>query len=153
MGFHCGVFFGMRYKIPILPRGRSEKITAQHKVSHRTVCCRIWWGIMAISDLFCPMTDSWESNVTLYYLGYLWLWHFYDLLAHLSRKFTGELIGQVGLHRLSSTLFKHLLLRNRLASRSQTSYGASMGWVNRSLCKGPGHRTKMAAMSIYGKNL
>ena len=35
----------------------------------KKVCCRIWWGIMAIlriSDLFCPRTDSWVSYVTLH---------------------------------------------------------------------------------------
>ena len=32
--------------------------------------------------------------------------------------------------RLSSTLFKHILLRNRLASQSQISYEASMEWGN-----------------------
>ena len=49
------------------------------------------------------------------------------------------LTGYVGLHLLSicllSTLFKHLLLRNRLANQSQISYGASMGWGNESLLK------------------
>ena len=31
--------------------------------------------------------------------------------------------------------------------------GASLGWGNKRLLSGPGHMTKMTAMSIYGKNL
>ena len=42
----------------------------------------------------------------------------------------------VGVRRTSSsTLFKHLLLRNQWANQSQISYGASMGWGNESLLK------------------
>ena len=49
----------------------------------------------------------------------------------------GELIGLVGLRRRpsSSTLFKHLLLRNHWANQSQISYGASMLWGNKNLHK------------------
>ena len=60
---------------------------------------------------------------------------------------------------LSSILYKHLLLRNRLASRSQISYGASRGWWNESLFKRSrshdqdGLHAKMASMPIYGKKL
>ena len=36
---------------------------------------------------------------------------------------------------LSSTLFKHLLLRNHWANWSQISYGVSMGWGNERLFK------------------
>ena len=45
------------------------------------------------------------------------------LLVHLSRRLTDELIGQVGIRRTSSlyTIFKHLLLRNHLATQSQIS--------------------------------
>ena len=37
----------------------------------------------------------------------------------------------------SSTIFKHLLIRNRWASQSQISYEASTGWANGSLFKWP----------------
>ena len=73
-----------------------------------------------------------------------------SLLAHLSHRLIGELIGYIGLRRpsvvvvvvrrrrrtSSSTLFKHLL-RNHWASQSQISYGASMGWGNECLFKWP----------------
>ena len=36
-------------------------------------------------------------------------------------------------HHLLSTLFKHLLLRNHWANRSQISYGVFMGWGNKSV--------------------
>ena len=79
-------------------------------------------------------------------------------LAHLSRRFIGELsIGRPpsSVRRLSSTLFfyKHLLLRNHWANQSQISYGASIGWGNEIFSNGPGHMPKMAALPIYGKNL
>ena len=49
---------------------------------------------------------------------------------------------------------KNLLLWNRFANQSQILCGASLGRGNESLYKyGPGHMTKMAAMTIYGKNL
>ena len=53
--------------------------------------------------------------------------------------------------RPSSTIFKDLLLQNRLAYQSQMSYGASVGWGNESLFVGSGV-TKMAATPIYCKN-
>ena len=86
-------------------------------------------------------------------------------LAHLSRGLIWWAcrIGRASLsivrRRPSSTLFKHLLLRNQSANQSQISYGASMGWGNESLLKWSwshdqdGYMTKMAAMPIYGKNL
>ena len=45
-----------------------------------------------------------------------------------------------------SSIFKDLLLQNRLAYQSQISYGASV------CSRGLGHMTKMAATPIYGKN-
>ena len=54
--------------------------------------------------------------------------------------------------RPSVHIFKHLLLRNRLANQSQTLCGASLGRGDKSLYKWPGHMTKMAATPIYGKN-
>ena len=62
-------------------------------------------------------------------------------LAHLSRRLIGELIVYpwYGVRRTSSvvrpltassTMLKHLLLRNRLADRSQILCGASLGRGN-----------------------
>ena len=62
------------------------------------------------------------------------------LLAHLSRRLIGELIvyqwsgvrpsSVVVRRRPSSTMLKHLLLRNRLADQSQILCGASLGRGN-----------------------
>ena len=63
------------------------------------------------------------------------------LLAHLSRRLTGELIGYPWIRLPSSSvrssvhIFKHLLLRNRLANQSQILCGASLGRGNESLYK------------------
>ena len=64
------------------------------------------------------------------------------LLAHLSRRLTGEFIvypcsGVRPSVRRPSLVhnFKDLLLRNCLANQSQTSCGASLGRGNESLCK------------------
>ena len=80
-------------------------------------------------------------------------------LAHLSRRLIGELIVYAwsGVHRQSivrpsSTMLKHLLLRNRFADQSQILHGASLGWGNESLSRHHGHMTKMATMPIYCKN-
>ena len=61
-----------------------------------------------------------------------------SLLAHLSRRLIGELIvyqwSGVRRRRLpSSTMLKHLLLRNRLADQSQILCGASLGRGNKIL--------------------
>ena len=57
-------------------------------------------------------------------------------------------------HDCHLQVFKHLFLRNRLATRSQISCGASVGWGNKSLFGGGvrgglGYMTKMAATHIY----
>ena len=63
-------------------------------------------------------------------------------LAHLSRRLIGELIvypwsgvrrrpsSYVVRRPSSSTMLKHLLLRNRLANQSQILFGASLGRGN-----------------------
>ena len=53
----------------------------------------------------------------------------------------------------SSTLFKQLLLRNCLANQSQFHMEPPWDAVTKVYSNGPGHMTKMAAMSICGKNL
>ena len=61
--------------------------------------------------------------------------HMITLLAHLSRRLIGELIVYQwsGVRRpssASSTMLKHLLLRNRLADQSQILCGPSLGRGN-----------------------
>ena len=65
------------------------------------------------------------------------IWNIFSfLLAHLSRRLTGELIVYPwsGVRRPSVrrpfTMLKHLLLRNRLADQSQILCGASLGRGN-----------------------
>ena len=79
-------------------------------------------------------------------------------LAHLSQRLIGELIVYqwYGVRRrrpsLSSTMLKHLLLRNRLAN--QTKFYVEPPWVGgtKFCSRHLGHMTKMAATPIYGKN-
>ena len=47
-----------------------------------------------------------------------------------------------------SIILKHLLLWNRLANRSQTLCGASLGRGKKVYINGPGHMTKMAAQKL-----
>ena len=57
-------------------------------------------------------------------------------LAHLSRRLIGELTyAPASLLSLSFNIFKHLILRNRLANQSQILCGASLGNGNLSLNK------------------
>ena len=62
--------------------------------------------------------------------------YFVEFLAHLSRRLIGELIVYpwsgvcVRPSSASSTMLKHLLLRNRLADQSQILCGASLGRGN-----------------------
>ena len=76
------------------------------------------------------------------------------LLAHLSRRLIGELIVYPwsSVCRPSSTMLKHLLLRNRLAYQSQIY--VEPPWVRgtKFCLQHLGHMTKMAATPIYGKN-
>ena len=85
-------------------------------------------------------------------------------LAHLSRRLIGELIvypwsgvrrrpsASVVRRPSSSTMLKHLLLRNRLADQRQILCGASLGRGTIFCSRHLGHMTKMAATPIYGKN-
>ena len=51
-------------------------------------------------------------------------------------------------------IFKHLLLRNRLANQKAKFYLEPPWEGGTKVCiNGPGHMTKMAATPIYGKNL
>ena len=52
---------------------------------------------------------------------------------------------------LSSTIFKHLLLRNHWADWSKFHMESPWDGGMKVCSNGPGHMTKMAAMSIYGK--
>ena len=67
-----------------------------------------------------------------------------SFLAHLSRRLIGELIVYPwsGIRRTSSTMLKHLLLRNRLADQSQILCGASLGRGNEILFAASGSHDK-----------
>ena len=73
-------------------------------------------------------------------------------LAHLSRRLIGELIVW-SVRPSSSTMLKHLLLRNHLADQSQILYEPPWVEGTKVCSRHPGHMTKMAATLIYGKNL
>ena len=81
-------------------------------------------------------------------------------LAHLSQRLIGELIVYPwsGVRRPSvrrrpsSTMLRHLLLRNRSADQSQILCGASLGRGTEFCSQHVGHMTKMADTPIYGKN-
>ena len=51
------------------------------------------------------------------------------------------------------TIFKALLLSNRLVNQSQISWEPHWEGKKKVYINGPGHMTKMAAMSIYGIKL
>ena len=81
-------------------------------------------------------------------------------LAHLSRRLTGELIGNPWIRRPSVVVVVRPSTFSNIFS-SETSWpikakfyveppweGGTKVYIN-----GPGHMTKMAAMPIYGKNL
>ena len=55
--------------------------------------------------------------------------------------------------RPSVHIFKHLLLRNRLANQNQILCGASWVGGTKVCSQHPGHMTKMATTPIYGKTL
>ena len=75
------------------------------------------------------------------------------LLAHLSRRLTGELIGYVGLRRPSSTVLN--IFSSGTAWPIKVKFHMEPAWDGgtKIYSNGPGHMTKMAAMPIYGKNL
>ena len=76
------------------------------------------------------------------------------VLAHLSRRLIGELIGYSwSVVRPSIVVvhnFKHLL-RNRLPDQSQILCGSSFGRGTKFCSRHLGHMTKMVATPIYGK--
>ena len=84
------------------------------------------------------------------------------LLAHLSQRLIGELIGyswsgahsSVRRHRPSAssfTMLKDLLLRNCFANQSQILCGASLGRGNDSLFAASGSHDQDGRHAIYGK--
>ena len=64
-----------------------------------------------------------------------------------------KVIHWSGSQSFNFNIFKLLFLNNPWADWSQISCGASSGWGTRFCSNGPSHMTKMATMSIYGKNL
>ena len=78
------------------------------------------------------------------------------LLAHLSRRLTGELIGYQWIRRPSV-----VVVRSHFQTSSETTWPIKAQFYDEPPWEGgtkvcindPGHMTKMAAMPIYGKNL
>ena len=87
------------------------------------------------------------------------LWFFKCLLAHLSQRLIGELIGyswsgvhpSVGVRRplASLTMLKDLLLRNRFANQSQILCGASLGRGNSILFAASGSHDRDGCHAHY----
>ena len=98
------------------------------------------WTKQQTVRITCPCNeDPLKSHFYIVKLGFTGVFIF---LAHLSRRLTGELIGYPWIRRPSSSvvrpsvhIFKHLLLRKRLANRSQILCGASLERGNESLYK------------------
>ena len=126
-----------------------------HTCSHQGFFQPLWEGALGPLALgnFQHFNRNWENFFYHFYMiflnrdpktalnhSYSWL---YALLAHLSRRLIGELIVYPwsGVRRPSasvvrrrrrpsSTMLKHLLLRNRSADQSQILCGASLGRGN-----------------------
>ena len=90
-----------------------------------------------------------------------WCLGWATLLAHLSRRLTGELIGYPWIRRPSSVV--NVVLPSTFSNifSSETAWPIKAKFYVEPPCEGgtkvcingPGHMTKMAAMPIYGKNL
>ena len=81
-------------------------------------------------------------------------------IAHLSRRLTGELIGYPWIRRPSVRRRRRPFTFSNIFSSEtawpiKAKFYVEPPWEGRTkVCiNGPGHMTKMAAMSIYGKNL
>ena len=72
------------------------------------------------------------------------------LLAHLSRRLTVELIGQVGLRRPSSTLLNIFSSETTVPIKVKFHMDPPRDKETKVCSKGPAHMTKLAAMPIYG---
>ena len=85
--------------------------------------------------------------------------NFRILLAHLSRRLTGELIGYPWIRRPSSSSVLPFTFSNIFSSETawpiKAKFYVEPPWEGGTkVCiNGPGHITKMAATPIYGKNL
>ena len=104
------------------------------------------------------LTNPWAVCNQILYLNLLiWCWsHDHTMLVTWPRLPTRPYrwaysIPMLRRPSLSSTIFKHLLLLNRLANQSKIVCGASLGRGNQNLINGPGHMTMMAVTPIYGK--
>ena len=115
-------------------------------------------AILRISDLFCPMTDSWESYMTLHRVSSLpWLPVILELLR-LIRAPEPKVHWWAYSIGGSPSFVVHTLL-NSFSSETawpiKVKFHMAPPWDGGTkLCSnGPGHITKMATMSIDGKNL
>ena len=81
-----------------------------------------------------------------------------SFLAHLSRRLTGELIGYPWIRRPWLSVRRLFTFSNIFSSETawpiKAKFYVEPPWEGGTkVCiNGPGHMTKMAAMSIYGKN-
>ena len=96
-----------------------------------------------------------DSYLSTHYLSSPFL--LFIFLAHLSRRLTGELIGYPWIRRPSSvrpSTFSNIFY-SETAWPIKAKFYVEPPWEGGTkVCiNGPGHMTKMAAMSIYGKNL
>ena len=124
------------------PEDRFSRVEAQ------IILDSLWWTFWClvqsweeqVSQKYFPGWNRKSPKISLFYpqkrsFGPT-LWRSVNyILAHLSLKahVWAESVGW--LHCPSSTLFRHLLLRNCWVNQSQISYGASMGLGNESLFK------------------
>ena len=100
---------------------------------------------LKVTDMFMTLTNS-------------LLWY---LLAHLSRRLTGELIGypwncrpSVGVRRPSVCSHFQTSAPLKPLGQSKPNFFMEPPWKGgtKVYINGPGHMTKMAATPIYGKN-
>ena len=82
--------------------------------------------------------------------------HFLDFLAHLSRRLIGELLGYVGLRRPSVCRPHSLnIFSSETSGPMKVKFHMELleDGGTKVCSNGPGRKTKMTAMPIYGKNL
>ena len=75
MGFHYAFWYALKDSDTASRKVRKNPKDNNHNENYSTMChidkrllqnMMRYHGILKISDLFCPMTDSWESYATLH---------------------------------------------------------------------------------------
>ena len=91
-------------------------------------------------------------------LGYV-AWNLGIILAYLSQRLTGELIGYPWIRRPSASVVRPFTFSNVFSSETawpiKAKFYVEPHWEGetKAYINGLGHMTKIAAMPIYGKNL